>query len=188
MLDAYIYICCTDETGALVEYTEDEIADMKAQAKELSEAKDFDATVEELGVQGQTFSYLKGETEDDTMDMSIITAAESLSEGDVSDVIEVDGVGYYVIRLDSDHDETASQQKRESLQSEAFDKLMETWKAAITWTVDEKAWAKVEFGNKLFKAPEVEETTDTTTDTTAEDDTAETSEDTDATAEETEAE
>ena len=182
----------TDETGALVEYTEDEIADMKAQAKELSEAKDFDATVEELGVQGQTFSYLKGETEDDTMDMSIITAAESLSEGDVSDVIEVDGVGYYVIRLDSDHDETASQQKRESLQSEAFDKLMETWKAAITWTVDEKAWAKVEFGNKLFKAPEVEESTedseDTTTDTTAEDDTAETSEDTDATAEETEAE
>lgn len=208
----------TDETGALVEYTEDEIADMKSQAKELSASKDFDATVEELGVSGQTYSYLKGETEDETMDMSIIEVAEKLSEGDVSEVIEVDGVGYYVIRLDSDHDETASQTKRESLQSEAFDKLMETWKAAITWTVDEKAWAKVEFGNKLFKAPEVEESTDatsdttntteatevaepaesteettedsedTTTDTTAEDDTAETSEDTDATAEETEAE
>ena len=55
--------------------------------------------------------------------MSIIEAVKALSEGDVSDVIEVDGAGDYVIRLDADHDETASQTKRESLQSKAFDKL-----------------------------------------------------------------
>ena len=183
-----------DEQGNVVELTEDEIAEKKSQAEELASAKDFDATVTELGVTSQTYSYLKGETEDDTMDMSIIKAAEALSEGDVSEVIEVEDAGYYVIRLDADHDEDASQTKRESLQSEAFDKLMETWKAAITWKVDEKAWAKVDFGNKLFKAPETEETSEeatteaaptedtsaeeTTTeeDTTAEEDTEETSE------------
>jgi hypothetical protein len=45
---------------------------MKSQAKHLSEAKDFDATVEELGFTGQTYSYLKGETEVETMDKLIV--------------------------------------------------------------------------------------------------------------------
>ncbi len=171
----------TDEEGNLVEYTDEEISDMKAQASQLSTSEDFDATVEELGLTAQTYSYLKGEEEDDTMDFSIIEAAESLSEGDVSDVIEVEGTGFYVIRLDSDHDEDASQTKRESLQSEAFDALMETWKAEITWTVNEKAWDKVEF-NSLFKAIEKEETTETDTEETTETDSVDASE---ATTEET---
>ena len=171
----------TDEEGNLVEYTDEEISDMKDQASQLSTSEDFDATVEELGLTAQTYSYLKGEEEDDTMDFSIIEAAESLSEGDVSDVIEVDGTGFYVIRLDSDHDEDASQTKRESLQSEAFDALMETWKAEITWTVNEKAWDKVEF-NSLFKAIEKEETTETDTEETTETDSVDASE---ATTEET---
>ncbi|MBR1623519.1 MAG: peptidyl-prolyl cis-trans isomerase [Pseudobutyrivibrio sp.] len=187
----------TDENGTLVEYTEDEVKDLENQAKTLATAADFDATVEDLGVSASTYSYLKGEEEDSTMDMTIIEAAEKLSEGDVSDVIEIDGVGYYVIRLDSDHDEDASQSKRESLQTEAFNTLMDSWKEAITWTVDEKAWAKVKF-DSLFKAPEVEETEETTEDTTteettedttAEEDAEETSEETtDETTEETEAE
>ena len=84
---------------------------------------------------------------------TVIDAAEKLSEGDVSDVIEVDGVGYYVIRLDADHDEDASKTKRESLQTEAFNKLMDGWKEEITWKVNDKAWDKVKF-DSLFKAPE----------------------------------
>ena len=143
----------TDENGAVVEYTDDEIAEMKSNAKKLSKSEDFDATVEELGATASTFSYLKGEDADDTLDMTIIDAAEKLSEGDVSDVIEVDGVGYYVIRLDADHDEDASKTKRESLQTEAFNKLMDGWKEEITWKVNDKAWDKVKF-DSLFKAPE----------------------------------
>ena len=180
----------TDENGSLVEYTEDEVKELENQAKTLATAADFDATAEDLGVSTSAYSYLKGEEEDSTMDMTIIEAAEKLSEGDVSDVIEIDGVGYYVIRLDADHDEDASQSKRESLQTEAFNTLMDSWKEAITWTVDEKAWAKVKF-DTLFKTPEVEETTEETTteDTTAEEDAEETSEETtDETTEETEAE
>ncbi|MBE5913053.1 MAG: hypothetical protein E7274_03200 [Pseudobutyrivibrio ruminis] len=203
----------TDEEGNAVEYTEEEIADLKAQAEELAAADDYSAKAEELEVTASTYSYLKGEEEDDTMDMAIIEAAEALDEGDTSDVIEIEGVGYYVIHLDADHDEDASQTKKESLESDEFDKLLETWKAAITWTVDEKAWAKVEF-DTLFKTLETEteettddatteETTDTeestedaseetevedTEDTSAEEETEETSAESDESTEETEAE
>ena len=166
-----------DEDGNLVEYTEDEIKDIENQAKTLSTAADFDATVTDLEATASTYSYLKGEEEDDTMDMAIIEAAEKLAEGEISDVIEIEGVGYYVIRLDADHDEDASQTKRESLQQEAFTALMDSWKEAITWTVDEKAWAKVKF-DTLFKAPESEESEETTEDATSEETTTEATEDT----------
>ena len=202
----------TDEDGNAVEYTDEEIADLKANAEELAAADDYAAKAEELEATASTYSYLKGEEEDDTMDMAIIEAAEALDEGETSDVIEIEGVGYYVIHLDADHDEDASQTKKESLESDAFDDLLETWKAAITWTVDEKAWAKVEF-DTLFKTLETEteettddatteETTDTeesedatedtevedTEDTSAEEDTEETSAESDESTEETEAE
>ncbi|MBO5617888.1 hypothetical protein [Pseudobutyrivibrio sp.] len=165
-----------DEEGNVTEYTDDEIAELKTQAKELSTSEDFDAKVEELGLTTQNYSYLKGESEDSTMDMSIISEAEKLKEGEQSGVIVVDGVGFYVIKLTADHDEDASQTKRESLQSEAFDKLLDEWKEAITWKVNDKAWEKVKF-DSLFKAPETEEskeddtTTESTENTTATDET-----------------
>ena len=156
-----------DDDGNTVEYTEEEIANLKSQAEDLSKSEDFDGDVEKLGVTTSKYSYLKGEKEDDTMDMAIIKAAEKLGEGDVSSVIEIDGAGYYVLRLDQDHDEDASASKRAALQTEAFEKLMDTWKEEITWTVDEDLWKKVEF-DTLFKAPEKEEeeTPETTTDAT----------------------
>ena len=172
-----------DEEGNVTEYTDDEIAELKTQAKELSTSEDFDAKVEELGLTTQNYSYLKGESEDNTMDMSIISEAEKLKEGEQSGVIVVDGVGFYVIKLTADHDEDASQTKRESLQSEAFDKLLDEWKEAITWKVNDKAWEKVKF-DSLFKAPETEEskeddtTTESTENTTATESTEEVTEET----------
>ena len=202
----------TDADGNKTDLTDDEIAEMKTQAKELSTSEDFDAKVEELGLTTQNFSYLKGESEDEAMDMSVIEEAEKLKEGEQSGVIVVEGTGMYVIKLTSDHDEDASNSKRETLQGEAFDKLMEQWKEAITWKVSDKAWEQVQF-DSLFKAPETkedsmedsketeattapeestevtEETTEETEDTTADGETEETSEETsDETTEETEAE
>ncbi|SEA11631.1 foldase protein PrsA [Pseudobutyrivibrio sp. ACV-2] len=186
-----------DEDGNTVEYTEEEIANLKSQAEDLSKSEDFDKDAEKLGVTTSKFSYLKGEKEDDTMDMKIIKAAEKLNEGDVSSVIEIEDVGYYVLRLDKDHDEDASANKRSALQTEAFTKLLDTWKAEITWTVDEDQWKKVEF-DTLFKAPEKEEeestettesteaTTETTTEETVEDDSEKVEETTEETTEETE--
>ena len=173
-----------DESGAMVQYTDDEVAAMKDQADQLAAADDFAATVEELGVTSQNYSYLKGEEEDSDMDMVIIEAAEALAEGETSSVIEIDGVGYYVINLTSDHDTDASQTKRESLQSEAFNTLLDTWKGQIVWKVNDKAWKQVKY-DALFKTPDEtteETTTEETTDTTATDETVD--ETTDTTAEE----
>ncbi len=157
----------TDEDGNLVEYTDEELAELKANAEALVQSEDFDTDVEKYGVTSSTYSYLKGETEDNTMDMAIIKAVESLKEGEVSSVIEIDGVGYYVLRLDADHDEEASESKKTTLESEAFTALMDSWKDEITWTVDEKVWAEVKF-DSLFKAPEQEEEADTSAGTTEE--------------------
>lgn len=165
------------EDGSLTPYTDEEVAELKENAKKLAAAEDFDAEVEAQGVQTSTYSYLKGETEDEQMDMKLIEAAEKLKEGQVSSAIGVADVGYYVIRLDSDHDEDASLNKRQSLQSDAFNELMEKWKAEITWKVNDKAWKKVEF-NTLFKAPEAktEEGAEATTESTEPAETTETTE------------
>ena len=157
----------TNDEGTVEPLSEDEIVDLKAKAKELSQAEDFDAEVEALDLTTSTYSYLKGATEDTTMGMDIIKAAESLKKGEVSGVVEVKDVGYYVLRLDSEHDEDASANKRNSLQSEAFDTLMDSWKEAIEWNVDSKVWDKVQF-TALFKAVEKEETADSTEESTEE--------------------
>lgn len=163
-----------DDEGNVTEYTEEELENLKTQAEDLTKSEDFDGDVEKLGVTTSTYSYLKGETEDTTMDMSIIKAAEGLKEGEISSVVTVDGVGHYVIRLDKDHDEEASTSKRSSLQADAFNTLMDSWKDNITWTVDEDAWAEVKF-DTLFKAveKETEETTEDTTEENAEESDAE---------------
>lgn len=173
----------TDDEGNPVELTADEKTELKANAKALSVAEDFDAEVEAQGLTASTYSYLKGETEDSTMDIKIIEAAEALKEGEVSSVIEVTDAGYYVIRLDSDHDKDASDNKRTSLQTEAFNDLVSSWKEEIEWTVDEKVWEKVKF-DTLFKAveKEAEETEESTEESTeeTEDSSAESDEDSDA--------
>ncbi|SHI68969.1 peptidyl-prolyl cis-trans isomerase [Pseudobutyrivibrio xylanivorans] len=165
------------EDGSVEPLTDDEILEKKANAKALAEAEDFDAEVEALEATKESYSYHKGESEDSSMDMEIIKAAESLKEGEVSAVIEVKDAGYYVIKLEKDHDTEASDNKRSSLQTEAFNTLMDSWKEAIEWTVDDKVWEKVQF-TTLFKAPEKEEKSTEETEATTEESTEETVEET----------
>lgn len=149
-----------DADGNLVEYTDAEVAELLVNASQLAAADDFDATAEALGVNVSTHSYTKGSTED-SFDEAVISAAEKLKkEGSVSDVIDVEGDGYYVLRLDADHDTDASESKRQSLtttrENEFFTELLQSWKDETTFSVDEKAWSNVEFGT-LFSAMPAED-------------------------------
>lgn len=166
-----------DEDGVVQEKTDDELVELKAQAKQLANAsssEDFDAIADELGVTASTYSYTKGEEEDDTLDMSVIEAAEALTEGAISDVIDVEGTGYYVLRLDADHDEDASETERQSLieekQSDFYDTTLEGWKADVTWNAVDKQLDKITFTNHYTEPEATEETTEDTssTDTSAE--------------------
>ncbi|MCR4693758.1 MAG: peptidyl-prolyl cis-trans isomerase [Pseudobutyrivibrio sp.] len=179
------------EDGSTVEYTEEELKGLKTTADTIAAAEDFDAALTEAGIEGQSFSYLKGETENSTIEAAVLEAAEGLKEGQVSDVISVDGKGYYVIRLDKDHDSEQSESKRQSLQTQKQNEYYETklqeWKDAITWTVDEDAWEKVQFDTmfNIVSKEDQEATEETTEDNTEEpDDTAEAEGDSQASEEE----
>ncbi|NEX02142.1 foldase protein PrsA [Pseudobutyrivibrio sp. NOR37] len=147
-------------TGTVKEYTDEELAAFKDQADSIAAASDFDAEVEAQELTSSTYSYLKGEESDEKMDMAIISAAEELEEGDTSDVIEVEGVGYYVIHLTSDHDEDASADKKSSLKTDAFNSLVDTWMSAYEFTLDDDQWAKVTFTDH-FKSKPVEQPEET---------------------------
>ncbi len=172
-----------DEDGVVQEKTDDELVELKAQAKQLANAsssEDFDAIADELGVTASTYSYTKGEEEDDSLDMSVIEAAEALTEGAISDVIDVEGTGYYVLRLDADHDEDASETERQTLieekQSDFYDTTLEGWKADVTWNAVDKQLDKITFTNHYTEPETTEETTEDTssTDTSAEETTDDT--------------
>ena len=153
-----------DEDGNSIEMTDDYLDSLLGEMQLVSNSgEEFDSFAEGLGLTVSTYSYTKGEEEDSTFDYSIIEAAESMSEGDISNVIEVTDTGYYVIRLDSDHDLEASETERDSLisekQEEYYDSVYEDWKSNTTWEVNDKAWAKVKF-DTLFTAIETEEDTE----------------------------
>lgn len=150
----------TDADGNQVEYTEEEKADLKAAAQEVAEAEDFDAAAEAAGYTVSTASYGSAEDENATMDTAVLEAADALKEGEVSDVIETDSA-YYVVRLDSEHDEEATASKKEELisqkQEDYYNDILDGWKEASKWTLNESEWAKVTFEDH-FAQPKQEET------------------------------
>ncbi|MCF0127779.1 MAG: peptidyl-prolyl cis-trans isomerase [Pseudobutyrivibrio sp.] len=153
-----------DADGNSIEVTDDYIKSQKAAADKVAAADDFDAAAEESGATVSTYSFTKGTTEDSAFGMDVINAAEKLAAGEVSSVIEVADAGYYVLRLDSEHDAEASQTKRETMtaqqQSEYYNELLTGWQEAITWEVDSELWSTVKF-DTLFKSIPTDETQET---------------------------
>ena len=125
-----------------------------ANAKSVASAEDFDKAGDGLDVTVQTHSFTTAAdaSEDGTLPEAVISAAKGMSEGQVSDVIDTDD-GYYVIRLDKKYDKDATEDKKDELfaqkQNEYYEDILEGWKGKITWTVDDKAWAKVKFEERF---------------------------------------
>ena len=146
-----------DSSGKTVEVTKEQKKEMKAQAKSLAGAENFDEAAQAAGVEVKTTTYGK---DDSSLDEAVTKAADALEVGQVSDVIAVKNVGYYVVRLDSQYDEKATAEKKASLEEEqrskAYNKQVESWKKKITWKVDKKQWAKVKF-DTMFEAKATEE-------------------------------
>ena len=165
----------TDDSGNTTELSAEEISALSQTAYYISHSADFDAAVEAAGLTASTQSFTTAEdpAEDENMAEEIIATAQKLKEGEISNVIEIEGEGYYVLRLDSAFDEEATADKKTEVHDEKveeyYNNLVEEWKAAITWTVDDKQWDKVKY-DTLFTAAESEEEADATTeaDTTEE--------------------
>lgn len=157
----------TDDSGNYVEYTEDEAVAVKENAPAVAEmAKtDFEGAAEAYSYTVSTYSYGKDEAseEDGGFAAEVIAAADGMTAGQVSDVIEAENGNYYIIRLDSEHDEEASEDARNSIiedRKEAkFSEVTEGWKEEADFELNEDAWAQVEFTGQ-FSVVQDEEDSD----------------------------
>ena len=158
----------TDDSGNQQTYTEDQVTVVKKDAYDAAEkAKtDFDGTASDYGYTVQTYSYgsdEKSESDGGFCD-AVITAANSMKEGDVSDLIEGTDC-YYIIRLDSEFDSDATEKKKQSIisdrQDEAYNNAVESYKKDIDINVNDKEWSKVAFDN-LFTTPSASDSSSAT--------------------------
>ena len=149
-----------DEDGNEIEPSEEEIAAAKATADAIAGAEDFDTAVTGAGLTVSTASYGSASDESSSFDTAVLEAADALKEGEVSGTIEA-GETYYVLRLDSEFDEAATESKREELISQKeedyYNDILDGWKEAddAAFVINEEEWAKVVFVDR-FKAPEEE--------------------------------
>ncbi len=147
-----------DDDSNYVEYTEDEIAQLEQDAEDLvasaDASGDFTSVAEDAGYTVETCSYTASGDAD--LADAVIEVADTLQEGEISDPITVEDENtIYVICLDSEYDEEASQDKLEELtedaQEEYFDSVYASWQEESTFSVVESVWKKVSFAS-LYEA------------------------------------
>ena len=141
----------TDDSGASVDMTEDELAALKAEAEEfLTNAKangSLEAYATELE---KTASSLTFDEETTTLGEDIMKAANELGEGEFAEVLETDSA-YYVLQLVSLFDEDATATEKENIiadrKSERYYELYDAWAEATEIVENEKVLAKVDLKN-----------------------------------------
>lgn len=148
------------ETYSTVEFTDEEKEQLKDVAKSIEEAVDNGDALEEVC---EAFGYSDGITngtydaDDDKLDAAVKEALDSLKEGETSALIETD-TDLYIVRLDSETDEEATEANRESIiktrKDELYDSVLEGWQETDGWTVDEKVLSAIEFKNYFTQTTE----------------------------------
>lgn len=137
------------------ELTEDDIAKKKEQAQEILDKikEDPSADMTEIAKEvDESYTALEGtfttnESEDEDASAStypeqVITALRELKEGEVSpELIETD-TSYYIVRLDKELDEEATESKKESLKStketEFYTETTDKWREEADIKVEDK--------------------------------------------------
>lgn len=137
-----------DDSNNYVKYTDEEKAALPDKVKEMAAAAktDFEGAATQYGYEVSTYSY---GSDEDSMDKDVISAADALKEGEISDLITTDSDGYYVIRLDSEFDQDATDKKKEEIvsqrKSDHYTEITDGYKKDVKWTVNDDNWAKVNF-------------------------------------------
>lgn len=159
---SYIYQQFTtyNEDGTTTDMTTDEInsyyALFQAVKDDVEGGKKFDEAAEEYGFSTATHSFGK---QDDGSFNDINGMADELEVGEVSDIIPVEG-GAFLLCLDSEYDEEATESARTTLASEkqveAFNKVYEELKADVTIELDEELWATCTFEQPVVAYTEEE--------------------------------
>lgn len=156
------------ESTETVESTEaaNETSDsVKNQASEFAKAAQTDGLEVAAEAYGYTVSNGTFTAEDTNLDAEVLEALQMLKEGGVSGLIDTEN-SYYVVRLDAEVDEEATEENRQNIISERqedfYNEVLDGWKETDKWELDEKVWDTVSFDN-LFTS--IEESTETAVDT-----------------------
>lgn len=154
----------TDADGNTVEYTDEEKEKLKETVTAYAEKAqaDFDGATQEAGYNVSTYSYGADES---NFAEAVIEQADKMQDGEVSGLLEDDN-NYYVIRMDTTFDETATAQKKESIVSkrktEHYSEVCDGYKEDAKYEVNESEWKKVKFDELFTMKQEEAESTDTT--------------------------
>ena len=146
--------------------TADETSDsVKTQAGEFAKAAQTDGLETAAEAYGYTVSSGTFTADDTGLDAEVLETLQKLKEGGVSGLIDTES-SYYVVRLDAEVDEKATEENRKSIISERqenhYNEVLDGWKETDKWELDEKVWASVSFDN-LFTL--IEESTESAVDT-----------------------
>ncbi len=144
-----------------VSYTDDEIAQMNTAFEAMAESAaeeplDFESIAEAVGYTATTASYA---ADDESLDESVKDALDALSEGEVSEVIDT-GSYLYIVRLDSETDEEATEENRQNIieerESDYYEEVLSGWQEDDGWTVKKSVLAKIKFDNAFAQIEETE--------------------------------
>ena len=162
----------TNDDGNTVDLTDEEKAqkkaDMEALLAEAKESGDLSAAAQNYSLNAVPATYGK---DDESLNADVYAAAEQLSDGEYSDVIESDN-GYYVVYMESTSDADATQNKIDSILSDRTDEAYSAWldplKEAAEITVNDKNVEKLTF-DRIYTVKAADETVteETVTDETA---------------------
>lgn len=164
----------TDDAGNTVVLSaaekEQKKADMEALLAEAKESGDLSAAAENYSLSVVPATYGK---DDETLNADVYAAAEQLSDGEYSDVIESDN-GYYVVYMESTSDADATQTKIDSIISDRTDEAYSAWidplKEGAEITVNDKNVEKLTFDRTYtVKAADETDADEVTTDETTTD-------------------
>ena len=162
---SYVFVSTegtTTEDGKQKAYSDAEkkVLRQKAQALAAVKPEELESKAEEAGLTVAQDSYGSAKDENSSLDKKVLKAADKLKANEMSGVVETDK-GYYVIRLDSEFDQKATDEKKDEIigqrQQELYQKVCDEYTSDFKFDIDKKVWKQVKFDNH-FKA---KETTDT---------------------------
>lgn len=153
-----------DDDNNLVELTGEEKAAIETEASdvyaEITDPADLETVAEAHDLTPTTGTYAADDT---SLDEDVKTALDALAEGELSQLITTDSA-IYIVRLDKETDEDATESNRESIieerQTSLYDETLEGWQENDGWKVSDKQIAKIQLKN-TFSEPSTEDTEST---------------------------
>lgn len=142
----------TDDSGTYTSYTDEEKAALEENVPLIATLakSDFEGAAESYSYTVSTYSYGIDEKseEDGGFCEAVIAAADSMTEGQISDAIEGTDC-YYIIRLDSENDEDAAESAKKTIiqerQDAKYTEVTDAYLEEAEFEIDEEQLAKVKF-------------------------------------------